>query len=51
MLGTILVVVLTLGLSNVLWRWFHSREWGHAPMGGLGIAFLIVVILVLLGHI
>ena len=51
MLGAILVVVLTLALLNVLRRWSHSHEWGHAPMGGLGIAFLLVVILMFVGHI
>ena len=51
MLGTILVVILILALFGALPRWSHSREWGYAPTGGLGLVLLIVVILVLLGRI
>jgi hypothetical protein len=51
MLGTILVVFLILALLGVLPRWSHSREWGYAPTGGLGLVLLIVVVLVLLGRI
>jgi hypothetical protein len=51
MLGTILVVVLIMALLGALPRWSHSREWGYAPTGGIGLALLIVVILVLLGRI
>ena len=39
---------------GALWRtprWSHSREWGYAPTGGLGLILVIVVILVLLGRI
>jgi len=51
MLGTILVVFLILALLGALPRWSHSRSWGYAPTGGVGLALLIVVILVLLGRI
>jgi Protein of unknown function (DUF3309) len=51
MLGTILLVVLILALVGALPRWSHSREWGYAPTGGLGLALLIVVILLLLGRL
>src|ERR1700687_4177740 len=51
MLGTILVVILILALFGALPRWSHSREFGYAPTGGLGLVLLIVVILVLLGRI
>lgn len=51
MLGTILVVVLVLALLGVLPRWSHSRQWGYAPTGGVGLILLIVVILLLLGRI
>jgi hypothetical protein len=51
MLGAILVVFLILALLGVLPRWSHSREWGYAPTGGLGLVLLIVVVLVLLGRI
>jgi Protein of unknown function (DUF3309) len=51
MLGTILVVLLILALLGALPRWSHSCSWGYAPTGGLGLALVIVVILVLLGRI
>jgi hypothetical protein len=51
MLGTILIVILILALLGALPRWSHSREWGYAPTGGVGLAILVVVILVLLGRI
>jgi hypothetical protein len=50
-LGTILVVVIILALLGALPRWNHSRRWGYAPTGGLGLVLLIAVILVLLGRI
>ena len=51
MLGTILIVILILALVGALPRWSHSRDWGYAPTGGLGLVILVVVILVLLGRI
>lgn len=51
MLGTILVVFLILALLGVIPRWSHSREWGYAPSGGVGLVLLIVVVLVLLGRL
>jgi Protein of unknown function (DUF3309) len=51
MLGTILIVILILALFGTLPRWSHSRNWGYAPTGGLGLILLIVVILLVLGRI
>jgi hypothetical protein len=51
MLGTILIVILIMALLGVLPRWSHSREWGYAPTGGVGLILVIVVILLLLGRI
>jgi hypothetical protein len=51
MLGTILIVLLVLALFGALPRWSHSRDWGYAPTGGLGLVLLIVVILLVLGRI
>ena len=47
MLGTILIVILLLALFGALPRWSHSRNWGYAPTGGIGIILLIVLILLL----
>jgi hypothetical protein len=51
MLATILIVILILALFGALPRWGHSRNWGYAPTGGLGLILVIVVILVVLGRI
>lgn len=51
MLGTILIVVLVMALLGVLPRWSHSRDWGYAPSGGIGLILVIIVILLLLGRI
>jgi hypothetical protein len=51
MLGTILIVILVLALVGALPRGSHSREWGYAPTGGLGLILFIVVVLLLLGRI
>jgi hypothetical protein len=51
MLATILIVVLVMALLGVLPRWPHSRSWGYAPTGGVGLILLVIVILLLLGRI
>jgi hypothetical protein len=51
MLGTILIVVLVLALVGALPRWSHSRDWGYAPTGGVGIVLLVIVVLLVLGRI
>jgi len=51
MLGTILIVVVVLMLLGALPTWPHSRQWGYAPTGGLGLVLLILIILLLLGRL
>lgn len=51
MLGTILIVILILALLGALPRWSHSKDWGYAPTGGVGIVLFIVVVLLVLGRI
>jgi hypothetical protein len=51
MLGTIILIVLVLMLLGALPTWGHSRSWGYAPTGGIGLILIIVLILVLLGRI
>lgn len=51
MLSTILVVILVLVLVGALPNWGHSRTWGYAPSGGLGLVLVVVLILVLMGKI
>ena len=50
-LGTILLIVLILLLIGALPTWPHSRSWGFAPTGGLGLVVVVVLILVLLGRL
>ena len=50
-LGTILLVVLILILIGVIPAWPHSRSWGYAPGGVVGLLLAVLVILLLLGRI
>ena len=51
MLGTILIVILVMAILGVLPRWSHSREWGYAPSGGIGLVLVIVLVLLIMGRI
>jgi hypothetical protein len=51
MLGTILIVILVLALVGALPRWSHSRSWGYAPTGSVGVILFIVIILLVLGRV
>jgi len=48
---TILLVILVLMLIGVLPAWPHSRSWGYAPSGTLGLVVLILLLLALSGRI
>ena len=50
-LGMILLIVLVLMLVGAVPAWPHSRGWGYAPSGGLGLVVVVLVALLLLGHI
>jgi hypothetical protein len=50
-LGTILLIVLILFLVGALPTWSHSRSWGYAPSGVIGLVLVVLLILVLLGRI
>ena len=45
---TILIVLLVLALIRAFPSWPYSRGWGYYPSGGIGLVFVIVVILLLL---
>ena len=51
MLGTILIVILVMALLGALPRGSHSRDWGYAPSGGVGLVLVIIVVLLLLGRL
>lgn len=48
---TILLIILILMLLGAVPAWPHSRNWGYAPSGGLGLIVVILVILLLMGRI
>jgi hypothetical protein len=50
-LGTILLIVLILLLVGVIPTWPHSRNWGYAPSGIIGIVLVVLLVLLLLGRI
>jgi hypothetical protein len=50
-LGTILLVLVVLMLIGAIPSWPHSRSWGYAPSGGIGLVLLILIVLLLMGRI
>jgi len=50
-MATILLIVLVLLVIGALPTWPHSRNWGYAPSGGLGLVVIILIILLVLGRI
>ena len=50
-LGTILLVILILMLIGAIPTWPHSRGWGYAPSGILGLVVVVLLILLLMGRL
>jgi hypothetical protein len=48
---TILLIILILMLIGALPTWPYSTGWGYYPSGGLGLVFVIVLVLVLMGRL
>lgn len=48
-LGTILLIVLILMLIGAIPTWPHSRSWGYAPSGVMGLVVVIIIVLLLMG--
>ena len=48
-LGTLLLVLLILMLIGAIPSWPHSKNWGYAPSGGLGLLVIILIVLLLTG--
>ena len=48
---TVLLIVFLLMAIGSIPAWPHSRNWGYYPSGGLGLAVLVLVALMLTGHI
>ena len=49
--STILLIVLILLLLGAVPAWPHSRSWGYAPSGMLGLLVVILLVLALTGRI
>jgi hypothetical protein len=50
-LGTILLIILVLVLIGAIPAWPHSRSWGYAPSGVIGLLVLVLVVLLLTGRL
>jgi len=50
-LGTIVLLVVLVMLIGAIPAWPHSRGWGVAPSGSLGVVFLVLVVLFFTGHL
>ncbi len=50
-LTTILIIIVILALIGAVPAWPHSRSWGYAPSGILGVVVVILLILLLTGRI
>lgn len=50
-LGTILLIVLILMLVGAMPTWPHSRGWGYAPSGALGLVILVILVLLVMGRL
>jgi len=50
-MGTILIILLVLMLLGAIPTWNHSRSWGYAPSGGLGLVLIVLLILMFSGRL
>ena len=50
-LSLILLIVLVVVLIGAIPAWPHSRSWGYAPSGVVGLILVIVLILFLTGRL
>ena len=50
-LSLILLIVLVIVLIGAIPAWPHSRGWGYAPSGVIGLILVVVLILFLTGRL
>ena len=50
-LGTILLIVVVLALLGALPSWPHSRSWGYAPSGVIGVVAVVLVVMLVAGRL
>ena len=50
-LGMVLLIVLVLAVLGVIPTWPHSRSWGYAPSGVVGLLAVVLVVMLVTGNI
>ena len=50
-LGTVILIVLVLALLGAFPAWPHSRSWGYAPSGLLGLVVVVLLVLLVTGRL
>ena len=50
-LGMVLLIVLVLVLVGVIPSWPHSKGWGYAPGGTVGLVLVVVLIMLVTGNL
>ena len=50
-IGTILLIIVVLLLLGAIPTWPHSRGWGYAPSGVLGLVLVVLLVLFLMGRL
>ena len=50
-IGMIILIILVLILVGAIPAWPHSRSWGYAPSGTVGLLVVILIVLLLMGKI
>ena len=50
-LGTALLVILVLVLFGVIPGWPHSKSWGYAPGGVVGLLLAVVLVMMVTGNL
>jgi uncharacterized protein DUF3309 len=47
----LLILIVLLLAFGALPSWPYSRSWGYYPSGGLGIVFIVLLLLLLMGRV
>lgn len=50
-LGTLLLIIVVLLLIGAIPSWPHSKSWGYAPSGVVGVVLVVVIVLLVAGRI
>lgn len=50
-IGTMLLIIVVLLLVGAIPTWPHSRGWGYAPSGVLGLVLVVLLVLFLMGRL